>query len=63
MSHRDLEREAYDRFIADLAGVLTLDVEKAARLVELLDDRINALAEKKASDALDREFNRGDYRY
>lgn len=51
----------FDQFAFDLAGLLELTNERATRLAEMLEDRINALAEKKASEALDREFNRGDY--
>jgi hypothetical protein len=55
------ERAAFDRFTADLATCLKLDVEKAARLAEILDDRMTALADKSSSEALDREFHRGDW--
>lgn len=52
-----------DKFTADLAACLGLDIDKAERLATILEERIDELAEQKASKALDREFNRGDYRY
>lgn len=54
---------SFDQFAADLAKLLRLSETKSVRLAELLDDRIKELAEEKASDALDREFNRGNYRW
>lgn len=60
---RDTAQRDFDKFTADLAGTLGLTVEKATRLAELLDERIEAVADKRVSDALDREFHRGDYSY
>lgn len=48
-----------DDFTNGLALILKLDDEQAIKLVDLLEDRMKELA----NDALDREFNRGDYRY
>lgn len=53
----------FDHFASDLAKLLKLDDETSTRLAEVLDDRMKELADKQASEALDREFNRGDYRY
>ena len=45
-----------------LAVVLGIDAAKAVVLAEVLEEEIDERAERKASDALDREFNRGDWR-
>lgn len=60
MSRKD-DQASFDRFCADLACMLGLDVAKAVLLAERLDERMNELADKAASTALDRENNRGNY--
>ncbi len=40
-----------------------LDENGRVALSEVLTDLMRAIAEEAASDALDREFNRGEYRY
>ena len=57
---KDSERNT-DRFAADLCAVLGIAPEKADKLAEILDDRMRQIADEQASEALDREFNRGNY--
>jgi len=45
-----------------LKPLLRLKQVEVDMLENLLEEYVNNLAEKKASDALDREFNRGDWR-
>lgn len=56
------QQSFYD-FARDLREILPLTEEQSVRLAEVLDDRVKEVADERARDALDREFNRGDYRY
>lgn len=51
----------FDKFTADLAAVFGLPMDKCERLAEILDDRMREIADKQISDAMDREFRRGQY--
>ena len=58
------EREHATRALFEvLRPLLRLTEEESVRLEEVLTDFAKAIAEHAASQALDREFNRGDYRY
>lgn len=52
-----------DEFTTKLKELLRLKDDEAVALVDLLEDRIKEIAEERANDALDRTFNRGNYRY
>lgn len=56
-------QESFNEFASSLRELLHLASEQSVRLAELLDDRMKEVADERASDALDREFNRGDYRW
>lgn len=49
-------------FTGELARLLNLDYDTAYELAELLDARVSELTDERVKEALDREFNRGDYR-
>lgn len=66
MGWRQTEQNQKDQetFAEKLAELLFNDnAEKGNALAVLIEERIEELAQQKANNALDREFNRGDYRY
>lgn len=56
------DRDSFKHFCKELSEVFPLGETQLTRLAEILDDRMKEIADKQASDALDREFNRGDWR-
>jgi len=46
-----------------LRPLLRLTEDETTRVQEALEDFVKAFADHSASQALDREFNRGDWRY
>lgn len=57
------EQKSFNQFVKDLGEVLSMTDTQRTRFAEILDDRMKEIADRQASEALDREFNRGDYRY
>jgi predicted transcriptional regulator len=54
--------ETLKQLVAFFAERMRLTEEERGRLEELLGDFVGEKAEQQADRALDREFNRGDYR-
>jgi hypothetical protein len=59
---RDVEQH-HKSLLGFFKKVMRLNEKEATELDELLFDFAKAVGEHYASEALDREFNRGDYRY
>jgi transposase len=61
---RETERQHACRELFEvLRPLLRLTEDETTRVEEALENFVTAYAEHAASQALDREFNRGDFRY
>ena len=62
-AHERATRHSEAALMGFLQKTMRLDDEERATLEELLHDYVKDQSEYYASQALDREFNRGDFRY
>ena len=61
---RETERERASRELFEvLRPLMRLTEDETTRVEEALENFVTAFAEHESSKALDREFNRGEFRY